>query len=99
MPIALISASVRYNADAPGERLRYDELALGDLQRQRGQGPCRGPAHDGSAFARIVVRVVAGAFEDLLLGLPAANFAAGVRANRRIGYDAFGRAILGRPNE
>src|SRR5262245_37821646 len=63
-------ASARNDADAAGEGFRHREPAVDDLERQRRQRPGSGTVDDGGSLARIVVRVVAGAFEDLLLRAP-----------------------------
>src|SRR5204863_496809 len=74
--------SARNNADAAGERFRHRQLAAHDLERQRGQGARRRTIDDRRALARIVVRIVAGAFESLLLRRPDIHLAAGVWADR-----------------
>src|SRR5262249_60890893 len=84
---------VRWNdANARGERLRHHELAVRDLERKCRQG-ARGRAIDHrSALARIIMRIVAGAFENLLLRDPYTDLPTGMRADRRIGDHALCRA-------
>src|SRR5213594_425309 len=91
--------SARNNADAAGERFRHRQLAVHDLERQRGHGARRRTIDDRRALARIVVRIMAGAFESLLLRRPDIHLAAGVRADCRIGDDALRRAIFGRAHQ
>src|SRR5262245_44012955 len=88
------AASGRNDANARGERLRHHELAVRDLERKCRQG-ARGRAIDHrSALARIIMRIVAGAFENLLLRDPYTDLASGMRADRRIGDYTLRRALL-----
>ena len=50
-------------------------------------------------FARIVMRIVTGAFENLLLRQPAVHLAPRVRTNRGIGNDTLGRTLFGRSHQ
>ncbi len=52
------------------------------LSGKAGSGAGGGTVNDGGRLARVVVREMTGAFEDLLLRRPDIHFAAGVRANR-----------------
>src|SRR5450432_4719731 len=61
-------ASGRRDAEATDERLRDRELAVDDLERERRQRPRGRPLDDGGGIARIRARVVAGTFQDALLG-------------------------------
>src|SRR6476660_6863620 len=83
------------DTDATSERFGDGQLSLHDLERQRRQGAGRRPVDHRRGFARIVMRIVAGAFENLLVREPAVHLAAGMRTNRGIADDALGGAILG----
>src|SRR5262249_47813733 len=89
------TASSRNDADAAGERFGHRELAVYDLKRKRRQGARGGTVHHRRALARIVVRIMTRALENLLLCHPSIHLATGVRTNRGIGNDAVDRAILG----
>src|SRR5262245_9264108 len=89
------TASTRNNADAAGEWFGHRELAVYELKRKRGQGAGGGTVHHRRALARIVVRIMTRAFQNLLLSHPPIHLATGVRTDRGIGNDAVGRAILG----
>src|SRR5262245_18072237 len=89
------TASTRNDADASDERLGHRELAVYELKRKRRQGARGGTVHHRRALARIVVRIMTRALENLLLCHPSIHLATGVRTNRGIGNDAVRRAILG----
>src|SRR5262249_27193554 len=82
------TASTRNDADAAGERFGHRELAVYELKRKRRQGARGGTVHHRRALARIVVRIMTRALENLLLCHPSIHLATGVRTNRGIGNNA-----------
>src|SRR5262249_18678581 len=81
------------------ERCGHRERAVRDLQWKCGQPPRRRPEHDLRALARVEFRVVTRTLEDVLVAAfgfhPFRDGTPGMRANRRIGDDAAGRARAG----
>jgi hypothetical protein len=92
--VAPRGASGRNDANAGGEWLRHHELAVRDLEWKCRQGARGGAIYHRSALARIIMRIVAGAFENPLLRDPYTDLAAGMRADRRIGDHALRRPLL-----
>src|SRR5262249_4549959 len=81
------------------ERCGDRERTARELQWKRGRPPRRRPEHDLRALARVEFRVVARTLEDVLVaafGLhPFRDGTSGMRADRRVGDDAIGRARAG----
>src|SRR5262245_63903074 len=78
------------SSDLAGERLRHRELAVHDLERERRQRARRRAVDDGRGCARIVVRIVARALEQLLIRRPTIHLAAGMGTRseeRRVGKE------------
>src|SRR5262249_4524635 len=91
--------SARNDADAARERLRHRKLPLHDLEGKRRQGTRGRTVDHCRALAQVEMRIVARAFEDLLIRHPAIHLTSGVRTNRGIPNHAFGRALLGRADK
>src|SRR6266436_1371905 len=92
-------SSGRHDAEAPDKWLGNDELVIDDFQGQRRQTARSGTVDDRRALARIVPRIVTGAFEDLLVVYPTAHLATRMRTDRRIGDHSIGRTLPRGPNE
>src|SRR5262245_19067731 len=91
--------SARNDADAARERLRHRKLPIHDLEGKRRQGTRGRTVDHCGALARVVMRIVARAYEALLIRHPAIHLTSGVRTNRGIPNHAFGRALLGRADK
>src|SRR5215510_12828094 len=96
LPALALSSSGRREADAAGEWFGDHQFAVRDFQRQRRQRPWRRAGHQGAVGARIVLRVVTRAFEQLWPGQPIGHVAAGMRADRRVGDHSICRVVPGR---
>src|SRR6516225_642742 len=98
-PSSTPSRSARNDADAARERPRHRELPIHDLEGKRRQGTRGRTVDHCGALARVIMRIVARAFEDLLIRHPAIHLTSGVRTNRGISNHACGRAVLGRADK
>src|SRR5260370_23022950 len=89
------SSRITLEPGPAGEGLSNNQPAVSDPQRQRRQWARGRPADYLCRFLRIVERVMARAVEQLGGGVPVGHVAAGVRAYRRVGDDAFRGTLLG----
>jgi hypothetical protein len=82
-------------AGPAGKRLGNGKPAVDDFQGQRRQTAWSWSAYNLGIFLRIVSGIMARAFEQLLIGMPVGDVAAGMHADRRVGDDTVGSVLLG----